>query len=747
MSKKISEISTNQVSKRGRGRPTTPEAHAEAEDRRRERTREQARRQHAAVSEIGDLPPVANPERKRKAEESLLYFLQEYFKSTFYLEWGKPQLICVDRIERVIKGQGCFALALPRGSGKTQIASRAALWAVLTGRKKFVLLVGANEEAANELLETIKVELEFNEELNASFPAATIPFRKLEGQSKRATAQTYHGAFTRQECTSGKLTLATIEGAPSSGACVRSVGILSRIRGMSHLSIEGKPLRPSLVICDDVQTDESAASQEGTNKRLAILNSTILQLAGPGVPMSVVSPCTVISENDLSSRLLDPQQSPGWVGERWPLLASMPSKAAMEIWQTTYKELWEKSLREHGNVSLATEFYRQHRAEMDEGAIENWPARHDPDELSSTQNAINLYLRSKEAFMAEMQQDPIKNEIDEKGNLTEAHVAAKIIGKPFGWIPQYAEHLIVGIDVQHECLCYSVLAVDEAMNCHLSVYGAWPKQSKVYYTIHDLNPGLETFYPGMALEARIFKALEDLTHDLCGRHWEREDKVPIEIDGVMVDTGEGRLSTVIYQWARETDLNCKVLCYKGMGIGPSKKAISSYRRSPGERIGEEWLIKPMQKHGRQKICLADAWYWASVWRDRLLTPRGERGCMTISGDPLTSKLILDSFTSEYGRTIIGDRVVEQWFQRPTRSNNHWADATRMALVMASTFGCRILDPQKPTPTPVRKHSPQVISATRERRDGVSNNPIPYAPKPVQTRPARQSFSGTISVKR
>jgi hypothetical protein len=48
----------------------------------------------------------------------------------------------------------------------------------------------------------------------------------------------------------------------------------------------------------------------------------------------------------------------------------------------------------------ATEFYREHREEMDAGAVVAWAERFNKDEISAVQNAMNLKLLNFVCFYA-----------------------------------------------------------------------------------------------------------------------------------------------------------------------------------------------------------------------------------------------------------------------------------------------------------------------------------------------------------
>ncbi|MFI4860247.1 MAG: hypothetical protein ACIAXF_06150 [Phycisphaerales bacterium JB063] len=78
----------------------------------------------------------------------------------------------------------------------------------------------------------------------------------------------------------------TMEGSPSSGAIITVAGLDSNIRGQHHTKLDGTVVRPSLVILDDPQTRQSAASPTQTKHRLSILNGDVLGMAGPNVKIA-----------------------------------------------------------------------------------------------------------------------------------------------------------------------------------------------------------------------------------------------------------------------------------------------------------------------------------------------------------------------------------------------------------------------------------------------------------------------------
>ena len=77
--------------------------------------------------------PVKDPARRQRALESLLAFC-EYFPARFYLPWSADHLKVISRLEECVRSGGRFALAMPRGGGKTSLCGTACLWALYPRR-------------------------------------------------------------------------------------------------------------------------------------------------------------------------------------------------------------------------------------------------------------------------------------------------------------------------------------------------------------------------------------------------------------------------------------------------------------------------------------------------------------------------------------------------------------------------------------------------------------------------------------
>jgi hypothetical protein len=184
------------------------------------KVKERARARSAAIAiagrDIGELPEVIDPERKARAASDFRFFCDAYFAPTFHLPWSDDHLKVIARIEQAVLRGGLFALAMPRGSGKTSICECACVWAVLYGHHPFVALIGSSEGHATQMLEAIKTKLESTDLLLEDFPEVTYPVRRLDGIANRCSGQLYHGRRTHIGWTASEIVLPTIEGSAAS---------------------------------------------------------------------------------------------------------------------------------------------------------------------------------------------------------------------------------------------------------------------------------------------------------------------------------------------------------------------------------------------------------------------------------------------------------------------------------------------------------------------------------------------------
>ena len=698
-------------------RKHTPEetSGARSYEDRRNAERDRQAEQSLAGRDIGPLPEVVNPDRKAACERNFQLFCESYFPETYALAWSPDHLKVIEKIETAVLRGGLFALALPRGSGKTTITESAALWSMLYGHREFVVLIGATESAALELLDSLKTELEVNERLAEDFPEVCYPVAQLEGIANRCAGQLYKGERTRITWTSNEIVLPTVEGSRASGMIVRVAGITGRIRGMKFKRSDGRSVRPSLVIIDDPQTSESAGSLEQTRKRVRVLAGDILGLAGPGQKISGIMPCTIIRPGDMADIILNRNTHPDWNGEKTRMVYRFPTN--MKLWEE-YAEIRAEALRTEGNFQKATEFYLANREAMDAGAEVSWEARFNHDEVSALQHAMNLKFQDEQAFQSEYQNDPLPDDTADDSLLSVDEICAKINGLARRRVPLKCDRLTMFVDVQKALLFYVVIAWAEDFTGAVIDYGSWPDQHRHEYSLADANPSIQTLFPKAGFEGALYAALSALTDECLGREWEREDGAVLKIERALVDANWGQSTDVVYQFCRQSSHAGVILPSHGRYVGASSKPMTEYRKQQGDRLGFNWMIPNVAGKRAIRHVVYDTNYWKSFIHARLAVPVGDKGSLTLYGRiPGAHQLFAEHLTAEYRVKTQGrGRTVDEWKLKPQSHDNHFLDCVAGCAVCGSMLGASL-----PETLPAKLDRKPMIRLSDKRLGGIPPN--------------------------
>lgn len=681
---------------------------------------ERQREQTATGRDLGALPWVADPARRAAAAGSFRAHCETYHPETFHLGWSDDHLTVIRQIEDAVRLGGLFATAMPRGSGKTSLAEVACVWAAVNGYHPFVCLIGSDEGAAEAMLGSIKTELEVNERLAEDYPEVCLAIAALEGIANRCKGQTYGGARTRIEWTAKEIVLPTLKPAGwpdrddhrpfvgpegyslASGAIIKVAGITGGIRGMKHKRADGKTVRPTLVVPDDPQTDQSARSPSQCETRERILAGAILGLAGPGKRIAGIMPCTVIRAGDMADRILDRNLHPEWHGTRTKMVYAFPR--AEKLWEE-YARLRADSLKAENDGREATEFYRKHREEMDAGARVAWPDRHGPDELSALQHAMNLrFDRGERAFFAEFQNQPLPEEESRSDDLTPDQIAAKTNRLPRGRVPVACNHLTTFVDVQGTLLYYCVCAWEDDFTGCVIDYGSYPDQKRPYFTLADAKHTLDRAHKGAGLEGRIYAGLEALSAALLGRPWARDDGADLRVGRQLIDANWGVSTPVVRQFCRQSPHSAVLTPSHGKFVGERATPISDWTKRPGDRAGHNWRLRLTGEGRGARSVIYDTNYWKSFVHARLSTAMGDRGCLSLFGEkPDAHRMLADHLTSEFRVRREGQgRTMDEWKLRPERPDNHLFDCVVGCAVAASLLGCSLAETRSPAAAPRRR---------------------------------------------
>lgn len=673
---------------------------------------EQFKEQQAEISrersqsgrEIGPLPEVVNPVRKKRALASLRVYCETYKKAKFYLAWSDDQLTAIARLEECVVRGGHYAEAMTRGGGKTELCKAAIEWAILGGHRRFAMLVGATDPDAGRLMKDIKATFETNDLLLEDFPEVCYPVRRLEGINNRANGQTLNGKRTRIEWKENEIRLPWVKGAVTAGAVIFTRGITGAIRGASVAAPGGGTWRPDLVLIDDAQTRDSAKSFTQTNDRELIVDGDCLELAGPDTQIAAFMACTVIYRDDLSDRYLDRNKHGSWRGDRFKAIYQMPTN--MKLWEE-YAAIRSDSFRAGRDGSEATEFYVANREAMDEGAKVAWPARVKKGDVSALQTVMNVYFDKPRTFAAEWQNEPEQQaDLTEVRQLVEADLTAKLNNLVRGLVPRECNRLTAFIDIQQEVLFWAVCGWTEQFGGAVVEYGAFPKQSLEVFTAANPPKGLSEEFPMLEARARIYAGLNALVPSILNRVYKQDGAdTGLSVSLGLIDAGWE--TETIHDFISRCPLRPILKPSKGKGVGAAAKPMNHYKKNPGDLMGHNWRIDA-HPHGKGRFVSFDTNAWKSFVAEAILAPPGSQGALYLPGKSISEHPLLSNhLLAEYRIPTFGQgRRVEEWRLRPDQRENHWWDGLVGCAVAASVLGVKfsaaVSAGATPAPEPVRK---------------------------------------------
>lgn len=663
--------------------------------------------------DIGPLPKVANPRRRRACKKSLAKFLKTYFPGTFRDPFSQDHLDVLSKMQRVVEDGGRMALAMPRSFGKTSMSEGAALFSILYGYRKYVVVIGAAAPAAKDIAKSIRDEIEENETLVGDFPEAIYPLQCLEGEPRRCLGQTYKFERTKTEWGQMQVKFPTMPKSQSSGAMIRIAGITGHIRGkkgkVKRAGEQTQTFRPDLVIVDDPQTESSALSEVQCRARERIINQSILGLAGKDVELAVIMPCTVMRAGDVADRHLDHKIHPEWNGSRHKMLYEWPTN--VELWGQ-YKEIRISfNPATPGDMQAAekraTEFYIANREAMDAGSRVAWEHGFRPGEVSAIQSCMNRHFDDPRGFAAECQNEPIPEEGEGTAPMTADQLAAKFNGLPKFHAPLTATRLTASIDIQKEVLSYSVVAWENNFTGYVVDYGAWPDQGRIYYTKADASRTITNATKAEGFEGQIYEALEKLCELILDRTYSHGAGGKIRVERCLIDANYGDSTNTVYQFCLQSRWASILLPIHGKGIGASGRPMSAWPKNPGERHDPNgmWIITQNPKRREIKYAILDVNGLKSFVYKRFEVAMASPGCLSLWGnDASIHTLIADHLTAEYPiEASAQGRTINEWKRKPNR-DNEGLDTLVYNAAAASMLGVSLQGIQQPKQSTGRRKS-------------------------------------------
>lgn len=655
----------------------------------------------ARRAEIGEIPPVADEERRESCRYDLPLFLKTYMPSVFYRDFDDDALKLLADIQEAMLHGGRKAVARPRGAGKTAISLGACLWAALYAHRRFLVLVAATAPAAATMIADAMAFL-ISEELCADFPEVCFPIQAIDGKTQRCRYQTYNGESTRLEITREKIVLPTITGEDgeqnaSAGVTICAASITGAIRGIHRTDSNNRWIRPDFVLLDDPQTRESAMSQSQTDERERIVAGDCMGLAGHNKKIAAIMACTVINKDDLSERFLNIRKHPEWRGQRTKLVESWGGSD--ELWRE-YDETYKSELVGAVERGTASRWYEAHRAEIEHGSRVMCESLIADGEVSALQHARNYLVENGEyAFAAECQNEPLNLTPQAEYSITERQVAEHLSHRARGEVSADAVVVAAALDINRYAISYAVIAATGAAQYEVIDYDFWlPKGRREVW-----RDGVES--PQEAIAA----AVSGCVHDLL-----KVKPYGAQLQTIAVDAGYE--ASTIYA-------TCNALAREYRG-----KRIIAARGLSGDKYNEPNATKAIRRGinadyrrgNGGSIMLWDSHHWHIVAQRGFLVPTIASGAVALFGDNATAHTV-------YAAQMCADKL-ERTYLTPyrkqvavwkTTGKNEMGDCTAMSLACIS---CEGIAPEKRAAT--------VAPAA-------SNAPAAATPKPT-TPPAKQA---------
>lgn len=302
----------------------------------------------ALIKELAgtDRSSIEKQNRVKRAINDFGYFCRYYLSDYFYEDPASYQRILYDvantrsltqdladslkpyvreKYVNLLKPTERLAGAMfiePREHGKTVRWSFAyVLWCVLTGRAKYVLLIGASGDSAKENLGNIKTEIEENE-------------RILED----------YGTLQGDAWTNARLEL-------TNGTCIQAKGSGASMRGTRF-----RQFRPDLIVIDDVLKDDATNSPTQRNKIHRWLKRVVFNL---GKKAFIIWVNTIFHNDDPISRLcreLEAGDLVNWIAVRLACIRADGTPLWPEYWDLQSLEDKKKTI---GVSAFSTEYMNE----------------------------------------------------------------------------------------------------------------------------------------------------------------------------------------------------------------------------------------------------------------------------------------------------------------------------------------------------------------------------------------------------
>ena len=425
---------------------------------------------HMAEHSKVDRPPCEDEKRRKRLEADPQAWLRHYMSAAFERPFDKPHLAIIDGAIEASETGGRFAIAAQRGIGKSTVLWGVVLMLALTGKQPFPVCVPWASGALKRAFRFWKTALCFNERIFADYPEVAAPFRHAKGSPQKLA----HTVWRDTEKPTGAQ-LAIGEGLivlPDNRGCIGGATINGNPRGLNHPMPDGRVLRPTLALLDDVQDRGTAKSELQVRETIEVIDGDVAGMgeAGTNLPMLMSGNC--IEPNDVMAHYL---KSDRWKAIRVPCIESWPDgwkEGKGEVY-----ELWEAWFAKYKSGESVAGFYKKNRAKMTKGMTLSAPgtfkkAKGLPDAFCGAM--LNFFKMGPEAFHAEAQQKPLQQGVT-LYNLSPAVIQSRVSDREPGDVPNWSVVRIAATDINASYgLTWSLVGFGRDQTAGVIGYGIYP---------------------------------------------------------------------------------------------------------------------------------------------------------------------------------------------------------------------------------------------------------------------------------
>lgn len=328
--------------------------------------------------------------RRGAGDRPLLQWARHYLPAHFVAPPSSMHIWLADALDRMVHQRGSKLNVLaPRGHAKSTLVTLAyVLREALEGREPLVAVVSYTQAQANAHLENIKLELRANRALAADYPAA---------------------AGAQPHCwRAGRIRL-------GNDVVVEALGTGQSLRGRRH-----RHHRPTLIICDDLESDRQVRSAWQRENLRRWFDGALMKAGSSST--NFVNVGTALARQCLAAELTG---RGGWHSQTFRAIEAWPLELDLwDAWEAIYCDASRSDRSE-----AAADFYHARAAQMDAGAELLWPER-------DTLYAL-MCMRAEQgraAFDREMQNAP---------HDSEHHEWSSEVFTGDIWFDQWPRHLVL----------------------------------------------------------------------------------------------------------------------------------------------------------------------------------------------------------------------------------------------------------------------------------------------------------------